>query len=276
MPGDFTKLFHKFFRSSISRESAETRIVFLGMISLCDKNGLVESTVDGISRHVALSYEVTEAALERLQAPDPESTTPDEDGRRVIREPGNRWRVVTFRKYWDLQQKEERREYLAEAKRRQRDRERAEQGSEEPADPSTVVNNSQQESTAVDAGQRLSPSPSPSPSKSLSQTPIFRNEVIEPGPKTRKPNEQAQRVARVEAMIKEFGATPPAPKLIGKWLSEFEEIVFETVIREIGPRGGLSKGEAYFYGCLKRHVGGEHVGRSGSKGRGNFDDYDRR
>jgi hypothetical protein len=122
MAGHFTLLAHSFFDSSIRRESAETRIVFLAMISKCDLQGIVRATDDAIAAHACVSLDATRAALERLNSPDPKSTTPDEEGRRIVEIGPNQWRVVNFTRYWNREKQPERRAYKTEKQREYRQR----------------------------------------------------------------------------------------------------------------------------------------------------------
>ena len=64
-----------------------------------------------------------EDAIAYLTAPDPMSRTGTEDGRRMVHEGGFLYRVVNAPIYNAIRNEQERREYMREAKRRQRKRE---------------------------------------------------------------------------------------------------------------------------------------------------------
>jgi hypothetical protein len=75
------------------------------MLAAAGPNGRVRAaTVGNLARIANLTIEETTEALAILEAPDPESTTPDHEGRRVLRERGY-WLVVNHRRYRDLRTK---------------------------------------------------------------------------------------------------------------------------------------------------------------------------
>lgn len=60
--------------------------------------GLVEASGIGIAGRAGLTIDAGLSALERLASPDPDSRTPDFDGRRMVRIPGG-WLVLNFMRY---------------------------------------------------------------------------------------------------------------------------------------------------------------------------------
>jgi len=108
----FVKLYGtKLLKSTLWLEPLEVRMLFITMLALADRDGIVD--VPGarvLARAANMDVEEVERALAVLEAPDPDSRTPDEDGRRVIRD-GSVWRVVNYAKY---------REFRSEAQERHR------------------------------------------------------------------------------------------------------------------------------------------------------------
>lgn len=93
---------------------------------------------------------LVEDAWKALTEPDPHSKNAEHEGRRLIPVDDGRWLVVSHEKYKQIYRKEVRRDYLTQAKRAQRDREKLEKENltspEEakaaftpPADPEPVV-----------------------------------------------------------------------------------------------------------------------------------------
>lgn len=123
MSDAFTKIYgDKLLSSSLLLESLETRWVFIGMLSLANEHGIVDvPSVRTLAHRLNVSVDGLTAALAVLEAPDPESRTPDEDGRRIVRE-GNVWRVVNHRAYRDLRStaQEKTRERVAKHRERKR------------------------------------------------------------------------------------------------------------------------------------------------------------
>lgn len=122
--GGFCKLYgDRLADSSLLECAVATRWIFLYMLARADFEGRFRcATVAGLARTAAVSLPQAERAVAELEAPDADSSTPDEDGRRIVRFPGG-WQIVTYTKYRDYQTKRQRAE--AERKRRQREAERA-------------------------------------------------------------------------------------------------------------------------------------------------------
>lgn len=120
----YTKLFQKILNSSIWDEDDKTRIVWITMLAMSNKDGEILSTVSSLARNARVSKEDCRTALAKFCAPDPESTTPDYEGRRIAAIEGG-WKLLNHRKYRDMMGIEERREYYRMKKTEYRDRERA-------------------------------------------------------------------------------------------------------------------------------------------------------
>jgi len=97
--GPFALLWGKILRSSIWFEDAETRIVWITLLALKDRNGVVLSTVKGLAHTANIDdVEKVREALAKFKSPDPESSTADDDGRR-IRDVSGGWQVINHEKY---------------------------------------------------------------------------------------------------------------------------------------------------------------------------------
>lgn len=98
-------------------------VTFQQMIILADKNGVVDMTAEAISRHTTIPLEIISVGLEHLQKADPDSRSPDEDGRRIVLLSDHRawgWRVVNYGHYRKIRSEEERREYHRQYMRKKR------------------------------------------------------------------------------------------------------------------------------------------------------------
>ena len=129
----YTKLFSEIITSTIWAEPDETRIVWITMLALKDKWGIVGATVPGLAHMARVDVEVCRKAIEKFMGPDPDSRTPDYEGRRIEVVEGG-WRILNHEKYRRLMSADERREYLAQKQREFRARQQ-------------YVNNRKQEST---------------------------------------------------------------------------------------------------------------------------------
>ncbi len=114
MPNDFFKVYNSFFTGSMRAEDLPTRIVFLGLCSLCDDGGRVTATIGYIASHCAVELDQAKLALKRLLAPDKASTTREEDGRRVKALGPNQWLVVNYKKYYEKSREGDRKQYMRE------------------------------------------------------------------------------------------------------------------------------------------------------------------
>lgn len=123
MSADFVKLYPGFFLGTIARETAETRLCFVAMLSLADQNGVVRITPDALARYVNVDLDEAELALERLAAPDEDSTSPELDGCRIVPwgDGANTWRLVNYEKYLKKSREEERKDYKREWDRQNAD-----------------------------------------------------------------------------------------------------------------------------------------------------------
>jgi hypothetical protein len=94
----FTLLWARILDSSIWMESKETRIVWITMLAMKDKDGHVKAAKAALAHRARVTLEECEAALQVLMAPDPQSMTPDHEGRRIQEEPGG-WLILNHDLY---------------------------------------------------------------------------------------------------------------------------------------------------------------------------------
>lgn len=138
----YTKLFSTLTTSTIWSEPLATRVVWITMLAMANKEGEVLASVPGLARVANVTLAEAEAALATFFAPDPYSRTPDHGGRRIEAIDGG-WRLLNHAKYRAKMSAEDRREY----KREWMARDRA--GKKE----ATVVHGCPQESTDATNGQ---------------------------------------------------------------------------------------------------------------------------
>jgi hypothetical protein len=117
----FVKLFSSIANSTIWREDPPTKIVWITMLVLADRDGYVGASIPGLADAARVSLEETEAALLKFKTPDPYSRTQDFEGRRIMDAPGG-WMILNYPKYRAIRSEEERR--IANANRVRRFREK--------------------------------------------------------------------------------------------------------------------------------------------------------
>lgn len=126
----FGKVFASLYQGSL-RGQAHEILVFTNMIACCDREGFIDKHPRAIAEEVGISIEEVRAAITNLEAFDPESRTPDEGGRRILRIDEHRpwgWRITNHLKYRDLKDEETRRETFRKSQRKRRASQQASTG----------------------------------------------------------------------------------------------------------------------------------------------------
>jgi PHD/YefM family antitoxin component YafN of YafNO toxin-antitoxin module len=99
------------------------------MITLCDADGTLDMTPEAMSRRTGIPLEHIKTGLEILLAPDSNSRTPDENGRRIVLIDEHRnwgWVIVNHKKYRELQDSDTIRAQTRERVRRYREKRKQE------------------------------------------------------------------------------------------------------------------------------------------------------
>jgi len=117
---NYTKLFNSIITSTIWTEDDKTRIVWITMLALADKNGEVQASIPGLARVAGVSIADAEIAIGKFLSPDEYSRTPDDEGRRIEAIDGG-WYLLNHAKYREMASRDEQREAEADRKRRYRD-----------------------------------------------------------------------------------------------------------------------------------------------------------
>lgn len=94
----WTKLFSSIVTSSIWCEDDKTVRVWTGFLALADKDGVVEGSIPGLANVMRVSDEDFRAILAKLMAPDLDSRSKANDGRRLEEIPGG-WRILNHAAY---------------------------------------------------------------------------------------------------------------------------------------------------------------------------------
>ena len=115
----YTKLFSTITESTIWCEDSDTRVVWITMLAMCDKNGEVPASIPGLAKTAMVSLEKTELALEKFMQPDKYSRTKDFEGRRIEEIQGG-WLLLNHATYRAKRQDEHRKDYRANWMREKR------------------------------------------------------------------------------------------------------------------------------------------------------------
>lgn len=132
----YVKLFSSLLDSTVWDTSPETRIVWIAMLAMADRDGNVSASVPGLAKRAGVERGACERALALFMAPDPDSRTKDFEGRR-IREIDGGWLILNYEKYRDMATREASLEADAARKRRSRERKKREtaEAKEPPVSP---------------------------------------------------------------------------------------------------------------------------------------------
>lgn len=109
----YSKLHSSIVGSSLWTEPDSVRILFITLLAMCDKTGIVYGSRAGLGRMANLEPDEADTAWEVLLAPDPNSSdrirSPETQGRRVEEVPGG-FKLLNFNYYTALRNDDDRRE----------------------------------------------------------------------------------------------------------------------------------------------------------------------
>jgi hypothetical protein len=98
----YNKLFASILDSSIWLENNPTRIVWFTLLAAMDEDGFARfASIRNLAGRARVSDDEAREAISILEAPDLDSSDPDNDGRRAERVPGG-WMVLNAPKYREL------------------------------------------------------------------------------------------------------------------------------------------------------------------------------
>lgn len=116
----FTKLDEGILQSSVMAADPVTFKVWIALLAACESDGVARVAPTFLAAVCHLSLDQVRRTLSELSGPDPDSRTPDCQGRRIERVDGG-WRLINYRKYRSLGLKEAESESRSDRRRRQPD-----------------------------------------------------------------------------------------------------------------------------------------------------------
>jgi hypothetical protein len=138
----YGKIFERMFTGTMYGSGPVVFAVWAYVIACSRPPGVVSLNPKLLAATIGCSTEEIKDAIDFLMRPDAESATTDEDGRRLVHVAGLDYHVVSWQKYRDMRDEEERREYQRQWIADKRSRLR-----------STTADNAQHEPTAIDSDQ---------------------------------------------------------------------------------------------------------------------------
>lgn len=115
----YAKVFADIVHSTVWREDVYTKVVWITMLVMADRHGLVMSSIPGLADASKVSLEQCLSALEVLSAPDKYSRTKEFEGRRICEVDGG-WLLLNFEKFRSRKDDEEQRIRTVERVRKHR------------------------------------------------------------------------------------------------------------------------------------------------------------
>src|ERR1035441_7698731 len=94
----YTKLFSSILGSTIWGEANSTRIVWITLLALADRDGIAEASIPGLANFARVTIGEAEAAVKKFMEPDRYSRSPEHDGRRIEPVDGG-WQILNHDKY---------------------------------------------------------------------------------------------------------------------------------------------------------------------------------
>lgn len=110
MATTYTKLFQSILASTVWQESLPTKVVWVTMLALSDRDGRIWASVPGLAHAAGVQLEDCRIAIKKFLGPDLDSRTKDNEGRRIVEIDGG-WELLNHAKYRQMMSKEERRDY---------------------------------------------------------------------------------------------------------------------------------------------------------------------
>lgn len=107
----YAKLDQRIVYSSMWEEDGDTCKVWVTLLALKNiHTGIVDKNITGIARLCKLPIEKVEEAFKKFQSPDPNSSSKELEGRRIV-QVDRGWRVVNHQQYMEMGWSEEKKEY---------------------------------------------------------------------------------------------------------------------------------------------------------------------
>lgn len=121
---NYTVLKSSIIFSTIWQEDSDTRVVWITMLAMRNKDGEIFSSIPGLAHAARVPIENVEAALKKFMEPDPYSGTKEYEGRR-IEVIGGGWRLFNHEKIKAEAQAANRQVYMRDTMRDKRAEEKA-------------------------------------------------------------------------------------------------------------------------------------------------------
>lgn len=117
----YTKLFSSILDSTVWTTPPSTKLVWITMLAMADRDGAVSASVPGLANRAGVPLKDAEDALATFMAPDTYSRTQDHEGRRISKVDGG-WMLLNHEKYRYKSSADDLRSKAAKRQKRYRER----------------------------------------------------------------------------------------------------------------------------------------------------------
>jgi len=117
----YTKLAQSILTSTIWMEEDHTRLVWVALMAMADRNGEVLASIPGLANLARVPVESCRTAINKFLSPDPDSRTTTDEGRRIEVIEGG-WSLINHAQYREFASDQHRKEKAAERQQRFRER----------------------------------------------------------------------------------------------------------------------------------------------------------
>jgi hypothetical protein len=167
----YGKLFESMYDGTLGTKGPwQALVTFQQLIILADSAGLVDMTPETIARRTTIPLEIIKKGIAALEKPDPDSRSPDENGKRIIRLSDHRtwgWEIVNHARYREIRSKEERREYFKHYQRERRAKRKMSTGGQHLSTPVNEVTDAVSSKQYAVSSKQLTTPPPPAHTESL-------------------------------------------------------------------------------------------------------------
>jgi hypothetical protein len=201
----FVKIFSQIFDSSVANDY-QVRHTLMDLLALADPTGRVDMTMESIQARTRIPMDILVSSMSALSSPDPQSRSPEYDGRRIVLLDSHRnwgWQIVNYLTYRNMKDEDARRDQ--NRINQQRHRERARLAAAGVANPSASVSNGQQQSAQEEVEEEVE-------EEKKKQVPVH------------KPRKSAQNAPAAEPKMPEALNTPAFLATWNLWCQHRKEI----------------------------------------------------
>jgi hypothetical protein len=97
----FTKLDEGILMSSVMAEDSNTFKVWIALLASCKEDGISRVSTIGLASHCFLTLDIVKQAIKKLESPDTESRSTNDEGKRIRRVDGG-FEIINYQKYREM------------------------------------------------------------------------------------------------------------------------------------------------------------------------------